>query len=66
FSIYKKELKIMGAHLNPLTMKEAVRIVESGDIAFEKLVTERLALDEVKMYLEDRRRTLLKGIFLSL
>jgi len=62
FSIYKKELKIMGAHLNPFTMKEAVRIVESGEIAFEKLVTERLSLDGIKSYLEEGKRPVLKGV----
>jgi len=65
FEVYKKELKILGSYLNPFTMKEAVRIIESGEFKFEKLVTDVLTLEEVKDYLEKHRKPLMKAIYKS-
>ncbi|MCD6552355.1 mannitol dehydrogenase [Thermotoga sp.] len=63
FEIYRKEMKILGSYLNPFTMKEAVKIIESGEFLFEKLVTDRLDLNGVKEYLSFHKRALMKGIF---
>lgn len=65
FEIYRKEMKILGSYLNPFTMKEAVKIIESGEFPFEKLVTDRLDLEGVKEYLSSHKKALMKGIFLN-
>jgi len=63
FEIYKKEIRILGSYLNPFTMREAVRIIESGEFKFEKLVTDVLTLEEVKNYLEAHKKPLMKAIY---
>ena len=63
FGIYKKEIRILGSYLNPFTMREAVRIIETGEFKFEKLVTDVLTLEEVKNYLEAHKKPLMKAIY---
>ncbi|PLV59040.1 alcohol dehydrogenase catalytic domain-containing protein [Thermotoga sp. KOL6] len=64
FEIYKKELKILGSYLNPFIMKDAVRMIESNEFPFEKLVTDRVNLEGVKSYLETHKKALMKGVFI--
>lgn len=63
FEIYKKELKILGSYLNPFTMEEAVKIIETGDFKFEKLVTNILNLEEIRNYIEKHKKPLMKAIY---
>jgi len=63
FEIYKKEIRILGAYLNPFTMREAVRIIESGEYEFERLVTDTLTLEEVKNYLETHKKPFMKAMY---
>jgi len=63
FEIYKKEIRILGACLNPFTMREAVRIIESGEYEFERLVTDTLTLEEVKNYLETHKKPFMKAMY---
>lgn len=63
YDLYRKELRIQGTYLNPFTMGEAVRIIESGELLFEKLVTDRLDLEGVRNYLQNNRKALVKAVF---
>ena len=47
FEIFARELRILGAYLNPHTHGRAVELVASGRLQLEPLITRRLALGEV-------------------
>jgi len=47
FDIFARELRIVGAYLNPHTHGRAVELVASGRLALAPLVTHQLSLDDV-------------------
>ncbi len=47
FDVFARELRIVGAYLNPHTHGRAVELVASGRLALAPLVTHQLSLDDV-------------------
>ncbi|ACL70060.1 zinc-dependent alcohol dehydrogenase family protein [Halothermothrix orenii] len=52
FEIYKRELKLKGAYINPFVTDRAVRILESGMVNLKKLVTSQYTLEELPNVLD--------------
>ncbi|MCY2951199.1 MAG: alcohol dehydrogenase catalytic domain-containing protein [Planctomycetota bacterium] len=47
YVIYNKEAKIIGSKMPPLTLERAARLIESGRIACEQIVTTNVGLDQL-------------------
>lgn len=47
FAIFERELRIVGSYLNPLTHGRAVEMVASRRLELDRLITERLSLEEL-------------------
>ncbi|HEY2493764.1 MAG TPA: zinc-binding dehydrogenase [Paenibacillus sp.] len=47
FSIFSKELKIMGSFINPYTHEEAISLLHQRIVQVEPLISHRFRLDEI-------------------
>lgn len=62
FELFRKELKLIGSFTYPDTQIRAIRLIESGQLQLESLLTE-ITLEEVKDVLEGRLdQQLIKGV----
>lgn len=52
FEVYAKELKIVGAKINPYTTERALKLLSSGKIRVDELVTHEIPLEELPTYME--------------
>jgi len=52
FEVYAKELKIVGAKINPYTTERALKLLSSGKIKVDELVTHEISLEELPAYME--------------
>lgn len=51
FDIFARELRILGSHLNPFTHERAARLVASGALQLEPLITRVIDLSELPEFL---------------
>ncbi|MHA1792747.1 MAG: zinc-dependent alcohol dehydrogenase family protein [Promethearchaeota archaeon] len=48
FDIYRRELTIVGSFTNPYTNEQALKILSTGKIKFDKILTHKISLDDVE------------------
>ncbi|PNR95780.1 alcohol dehydrogenase catalytic domain-containing protein [Petrotoga sp. 9PWA.NaAc.5.4] len=65
FQIYSQEITLIGSYINPFTMQRAVKIINSNEFNFEKLVTDEGDLDEVKEYISANKKPFLKAAYVN-
>ena len=63
FDIYRREYSMAGSYINPYTMEKAVKIINSGELAFEKLASDIVKLDEVGDYISEKRKPFMKAVY---
>jgi len=51
FKIYKKELRIVGSFVNPFTTERAIKLLASGRITVDRLITHRIKLENMLEYM---------------
>ncbi|MGE5554385.1 MAG: zinc-dependent alcohol dehydrogenase family protein [Betaproteobacteria bacterium] len=56
YAVYRKELRIQGAFINPFTFARAIDLLEHGRLDVGSLITHRLPLDEISEALSSKLR----------
>jgi len=54
FEVFKKELTIKGSFVNPNTFERACRLLESGTVKTEKIITDIIPLDDIQSVFEQK------------
>jgi 2-desacetyl-2-hydroxyethyl bacteriochlorophyllide A dehydrogenase len=65
FQIYSEEITMTGSYVNPFTMQRAVKIINSKEFSFYKLLTEKGSLSDVKDYITGEKQSFLKAAFFN-
>jgi threonine dehydrogenase-like Zn-dependent dehydrogenase len=65
FDIYKREYSLSGSYINPYTMEKAVKIMNSGEFLFEKLVSDTVGLDKVFEFVIGSKKPFIKAMYKS-
>lgn len=64
FKIYSQELSMIGSYINPFTMQRAVKIINSKEFEFQKLLTDEGNLSEIQGYINSSKKPFLKAAFI--
>ena len=65
FQIYSEEITMTGSYINPFTMQRAVKIINSKEFLFYKLLTDKGSLSNVKDYINGEKYSFLKAAFVN-
>jgi len=65
FQIYSEEITIKGSYINPFTMQRAVKIINSKEFPFYKLLTDEGSLSYMKDYITGNKHPFLKAAFVN-
>ncbi|MDY6894613.1 MAG: alcohol dehydrogenase, partial [Thermotogota bacterium] len=65
FKIYSDEISISGSYVNPFTMQRAVKILNSNEFFFQKLLTDVGDLSEIKKYISSDKKPFLKAAYIN-
>jgi len=65
FKIYSEEISIAGSYVNPFTMQRAVKILNSNEFSFQKLLTDVGDLSEIKKYISSDKKPFLKAAYIN-
>jgi len=65
FKIYSEEISITGSYVNPFTMQRAVKILNSNEFLFQKLLTDVGDLSKIKNYISSDKKPFLKAAFIN-
>lgn len=65
FKIYSEEISIAGSYVNPFTMQRAVKILNSNEFSFQKLLTDVGDLSELKKYISSDKKPFLKSAYIN-
>jgi len=64
FKIYSEEISITGSYVNPFTMQRAVKILNSNEFLFQKLLTDVGDLSEIIKYISSDPKSFLKAAYI--
>jgi len=56
---------LSGSYINPYTMEKAVKIMNSGEFLFEKLVSDTVGLDKVFEFVIGNKKPFMKAMYKS-
>ncbi|WEV74378.1 zinc-dependent alcohol dehydrogenase family protein [Bifidobacterium sp. ESL0798] len=62
YDIYKKQLRIQGSFINPLTFKDAISLLESGKVDVEPLISHEFKLEDVQDFLDGKIEGVSKAV----
>jgi len=65
FQIYSEEITLTGSYINPFTMQKAVKIINSKEFPFHKLLTNQASLPDIKDYITGEKHPFLKAAFIN-
>jgi len=65
FQIYSEEITLTGSYINPFTMQKAVKIINSKEFPFDKLLTNQASLPDIKDYITGEKHPFLKAAFIN-
>ncbi|PNR94033.1 hypothetical protein HWHPT5561_07375 [Petrotoga sp. HWH.PT.55.6.1] len=65
FKIYSEEISITGSYVNPFTMQRAVKILNSNEFFFQKLLTDVGDLSEITKYISSDKKPFLKASYIN-
>jgi threonine dehydrogenase-like Zn-dependent dehydrogenase len=47
YELYRKELRLVASNINPFTMEKAIALLAAGTVKVDKIVSQRVALDDL-------------------
>ncbi|HME56493.1 MAG TPA: zinc-dependent alcohol dehydrogenase family protein [Candidatus Lokiarchaeia archaeon] len=64
YDIYRREISVVGSFTNPYTNEQALKMMATGKIKYDKILTHPIALDQVEdaiLKMRDRTETVIKA-----
>jgi 2-desacetyl-2-hydroxyethyl bacteriochlorophyllide A dehydrogenase len=64
YDIYRREISVIGSFTNPYTNEQALKIMATGRIKYDQILTHSISLDEVEetiLKIRDRTETVIKA-----
>ena len=64
YDIYRREISVVGSFTNPYTNEQALRLMATGKIKYDKILTHPITLDQVEdaiLKMRDRTETVIKA-----
>ncbi len=65
FKIYSEEITLTGSYINPFTMQKAVKIINSKEFPFHKLLTDQASLQDINEYISGNNHPFLKAAYIN-